>query len=160
MKPHKHAELIKLMADGVLIERLDRFGIRPAVWDDFRVERYTFRISPNQPTDADGWIPYLGNGDPASGKLIEWKADTGFVCSRPMRSDEVAWNGAQRIVAYRIHKEPVKVEMWKFAYQIGLRKDWVETENFYPNAEAVAQLIKAEQIVRIDGTRIEVTQDE
>jgi len=64
------------------------------------------------------------------------------------------WNPYQQ---YRIRsKEKKKVEMWKFAYQIGLRKGWVETENFYQNAEAVARLIKADEIVRIDGTRIEV----
>ena len=54
MKPHKHAEFIKLMADGARIERrgVGKGDWITAQWSAFSFNHDNeFRISPNQPAD-------------------------------------------------------------------------------------------------------------
>ena len=48
---HKHAELIKLKADGVLIERKVSNGWMEAEWCCFDWTYAEFRIAPNQPAE-------------------------------------------------------------------------------------------------------------
>jgi hypothetical protein len=49
MKPHKHAELIKVWADGTEIEQACRNGIGEILWYPFKgdwQEHYEYRIKP------------------------------------------------------------------------------------------------------------------
>ena len=55
---HKHAEFIHLMANGVRIETAVNGEWIGAYWGDFNDNNLTFRISPNQPADKDGWIQW------------------------------------------------------------------------------------------------------
>jgi len=118
---HKHAELIKLKADGVRIERLRVIydDWITAQWSDFSLN-HEFRIAPEQTPDADGWIPWFGGENPAVGKRVDIKFqhDSGelTVCSDSIRWDHVG-NGGD-ITHYRIAKEKVKekVKKWRWMF--------------------------------------------
>jgi hypothetical protein len=108
--------MIKLMADGVRIERLrdtaDEQWVA-AQWSDFSFYS-TFRIATNQLPDADGWIPWFGGENPAPGKIVCIKCRVGGVPVN-FASSNLDWRhrGSDGdIVAYRIVKE----KKWRWMY--------------------------------------------
>ena len=105
---HKHAEFIKLKADGVRIETDVNGEWIGAYWGDFNDNNLTFRISPNQPADEEGWIQWFGGENPAVGKRVEYKLRDSQQSSEGLGSEALRWwhrNHDSDIVAYRIHKE-------------------------------------------------------
>ena len=152
---HKHEKWIHLMADGVRIETDVNGEWIGAYWGDFNDNNLTFRISPNQPADKDGWIPWYGGGTPAFVQRIDvrfknWPTQENTTAGR--------WQWETRgketdIVAYRIVKEKAKKWRWMYAvadnmlymtplmteaevkawaaerpwvYKLGPRQDWTE----------------------------------
>ena len=115
---HKHAEFIHLMANGVRIETAVDGGCGwiGAYWGDFNDNNLTFRISPNQPADADGWIPWRGGENPVKGERVDVKFKGGD-CLFNLLSTNFDWwhnRSARDIVAYRIVKE--KAKKWRWMY--------------------------------------------
>ena len=96
---HKHAEFIKLMADGVRIETAVDGGCGwiGAYWGDFNDNNLTFRIAPKQPADEEGWIPWFGGPNPAPGKKVDYKLQ-----------------GASFATHYRVVEE--KIKKWRWMY--------------------------------------------
>ncbi len=117
---HKHEKFIKLMADGVRIERKKEMG--GWVKADFCCFDWTdveFRISTNQLTDAEGWIPWFGGENPAPGKRVDVKFQYGD-CTNWL-ADTVLWNykgDDNAVTHYRIVKEKVKVKKWRWMYAV------------------------------------------
>ena len=114
---HKHEKYIKLMADGVRIERLylTHDGYVDACWADFQNPYMTFRISPNQPADKDGWIQWFGGENPAVGKLVDIFSRGGNDSN--WLADNLDWRhtkGSGDITRYRI----VKQKKWRWMYTI------------------------------------------
>ena len=114
---HKHAEFIHLMANGVRIETAVNGGWIGAYWGDFNDNNLTFRISPNQPADEDGWIPWRGGENPVKGERVDVKfKDQG--CLFNLFSTNFDWwhnRSARDIVAYRIVKQEKK---WRWMYAV------------------------------------------
>jgi hypothetical protein len=112
---HKHARFIKLMADGVRIERKQPSGWVKADMCCFDWNDVEFRISPNQPADEEGWVPWFGGEAPA----ISERIDVRFK-NWPTQENTTAgqWRWETRdigaaIVAYRIVKQ---VKKWRWMY--------------------------------------------
>ena len=128
MIKHKHAEMIKLMADGVQIECCisDGFIWRLADWDDFNGGYLQFRVAHDQPADEEGWIPWYGGENPAVGKRVDFKTTwTGEDGPANWASSNLDWKhngGNGDIVAYRIVKqEKVKKWRWMFFYPASIQ---------------------------------------
>jgi hypothetical protein len=110
---HKHAEFIKLMADGARIEVAANGEWIGAYWGDFNDNNNTFRISPNQPADEEGWIPWFGGDNPAVGKLVDIFSRGGNDSN--WLADNLDWRhtkGSGDITRYRI----VKQKKWRWMY--------------------------------------------
>jgi len=72
MKPHKHEKFIKMMADGVRIEVREKNDLDwMQAYCGFNAPDLEFRISPNQPADEEGWIPWYGGEGPAISERID-----------------------------------------------------------------------------------------
>ena len=110
---HKHARFIKLMADGVRIEIDVNGEWIVAYWGDFNDNNLTFRISPKQPADKDGWIQWFGGDNPAVGKLVDIFSRGGNDSN--WLADNLDWRhtkGSGDITRYRI----VKQKKWRWMY--------------------------------------------
>jgi hypothetical protein len=117
---HKHSEFIKLMADGMRIECRVVHGThwRDTCWDDFGFHGYEFRVAPNQPADAEGWISWHGGENPAVGKRVDVKYK-GQDCLVNLFSVGFDWRhkgSDSDITHYRIVKEKAKKWRWMFFY--------------------------------------------
>jgi hypothetical protein len=100
------------MADGVRIEVAANGGWIGAYWGDFNNNNSTFRLSPHQPADANGWVQWRGGKNPAVGKRVD--VCFGFGNSN-MLADNLDWRrtGSDRdITHYRIVKE----KKWRWMY--------------------------------------------
>ena len=114
---HKHEKWIHLMADGVRIETAVNGEWIGAYWGDFNDNNLTFRISPIQPADAEGWLPWFGGENPADGKIVCIKCRVGGVPVN-FASNNLDWKHKRSegdIVAYRIVKQE-KAKKWRWMY--------------------------------------------
>ena len=160
---HKHEKWIHLMADGVRIETAVNGEWIGAYWGDFNDNNLTFRISPNQPADKDGWITWYGGETPA----ISERIDVLFKDWPPQKNTTAGqwrWEIKDRendIVAYRIVKQK-KVVLYQWIIYINSAKHPVLTSFFYPD-EAALQYVYQNNLTivqRAEWTRIEVECDE
>ena len=137
---HKHAEFIKLKADGVLIQRkVLSSGWAEADWCFFDWTDAEFRIAPNQPADEEGWIPWFGGENPAIGQRVEYKLRDSQQSSEGLGSEALRWwhrNHDSDIVAYRIHKEKAKKWRWMFFYPAALQPSSIYVSEPFTEDEA------------------------
>jgi hypothetical protein len=115
---HKHEKWIHLMADGVRIETDVNGEWIVAYWGDFNDNNLTFRISPNQPADANGWIPWHGGETLAISERIDVRFKN-WPTQENTTAGQWRWEIRDRetdIVAYRIVKD--KVKKWRWMYTI------------------------------------------
>jgi hypothetical protein len=166
MKPHKHAEMIKLMADGVRIECCisDGFIWRLADWDDFNGGYLQFRVAPNQPADEEGWIPWFGGENPAVGKRvdIEFREDS-KPYSKGVGSEDFRWahqNNNGDIVAYRTHKQKVKKWRWMFFYPAPIQPSSIYVSEPFTEDEAAKYFADSVRQRVVPEWKMEVECDE
>ena len=118
---HKHAEFIRLMANGVRIEasKDSVYWSTAFYWQfDDNSNVWQFRISTNQLPDAEGWIPWHGGENPAVGKIVCIKCRVGGVPVN-FASNNLDWRHKESdgdITHYRIVKE--KAKKWRWMYTI------------------------------------------
>jgi hypothetical protein len=116
---HKHERFIKLMADGVRIERKVPSGWVEVNWGVFVWTDAEFRIAPNQPADEEGWIRWFGGENPVPGKMVEYKGPTATGSNWP--SENLVWRHCGSdgdITHYRVVKDKVKqkVKKWRWMF--------------------------------------------
>ena len=141
---HKHAELIKLLADGVWIDCRVRDAEywRSADLRDFDVFDFDFRISPNQPADADGWIPWVGGEGPAISERIDVRFKN-WPTQENTTAGQWRWEIRDRetdITHYRIVKEKIKEKVkkwrWMFFYPAPIQPSSIYVSEPFTQAEA------------------------
>jgi hypothetical protein len=121
---HKHEKWIHLMADGVRIEADVNGEWIGAYWGDFNDNNLTFRISPNQPADEEGWIPWFGGENPAVGKTVDIKCRD----SHTLYWRHKGWDSD--ITHYRIVKE--KVKKWRWMFLRTAERNYASLQQFTP----------------------------
>jgi len=134
---HKHAEMIKLMADGVRIETDVNGEWIGAYWGDFNDNNITFRISPNQPADEEGWITWYGGETPAFKQRIDVRFKN-WPTQKNTTAGQWRWEIRDRetdIVAYRIVKQ-VKKWRWMFFYPAPIQPSSLYVSEPFTQAEA------------------------
>tara|TARA_R110000868_G_C10690604_1_gene748285 strand:- start:88 stop:645 length:558 start_codon:yes stop_codon:yes gene_type:complete len=117
---HKHEKFIKLFADGVKIDcTASEFdaGWQETSLSNFNVPTLRFRISPNQPADNQGWIPWYGGETPAISERIDVLFKD-WPIQKNTTAGQWRWEIKHRktdILAYRIVK-PAEVKKWRWMY--------------------------------------------
>ena len=119
---HKHEKYIKLMADGVRIETdANGYWIK-TYWGDFNDNNLTFRISPKQPADEDGWIQWR---DITHYRIVKEKAKKW----RWMYTNKHN-TGTEGMYLTPLLTEK-EIKKWKEVFSscaVGPRQDWTEVE--------------------------------
>jgi len=138
---HKHAEFIKLMADGVRIEKIIFNGPSwswvQAYFPDFDITGSEFRIAPNQPADEEGWIPWFGEENPVPGKMVDYKCITATYSNT--LSERLSWSYKASdgdITHYRIYKQKVKKWRWMFFYPAPIQPSSIYVSEPFTEDEA------------------------